>query len=318
MENIFQTVHRTPLKQSATINKMTGADVYLKMENLQLTGSFKIRGALNKIIRLSPFEGAKGIIAASAGNHAQGVSYSAARRGFSAKVFMPADTPEAKVHATRSYGATTVLVGETYQEAYEAALSEQEEKGATFVHAFDDIDVIAGQGTVALEMMQQCSDLEAIIVPVGGGGLLSGVATAVKSLYPNVKLIGVQAAGAAATFNRFTGKGKSPLNQVHTIAEGICVKEPGALTFPIINRLVDDIVTVTDDEIAFAIMLMLEREKALVEGAGAAALAALLSKNLNLSGKRVGMVVSGGNIDPEKLGIFKEISRKVEAVRKIG
>lgn len=318
MENIIQMVHRTPLKQSATLNRLTGSNVYLKLENLQKTGSFKLRGALNKVLQLTDIEARKGIVAASAGNHAQGVAYAAHLRGIKSKIFMPYHTPGAKVAATKAYGSDIVLEGETYQEACEAAKRDMVANGSTFVHAFDDYSVMAGQGTVALEMLQQCQDLEAIIVPVGGGGLLSGIAMAVKNLYPHVLLIGVQAKGAAATFNCFTGKGTAPLHHVHSIADGILVKEPGKLTFPIIQRYVDEMVTVSDEEIAFSMMMMLEREKTLVEGAGATALAALLCRNLQLNNKRVGIVISGGNVDPEKLTIYKELSKKVEENRKIG
>lgn len=317
MERLIHVIHRTPMKQSATLNSLMGMDVYLKMENTQKTGSFKLRGALNKILQLSEFEASKGIVAASAGNHAQGVAFAASSRGIKSKIFMPMATPEAKVLATKGYGAECVLEGETYQEAYEAAMKERQEKGATFVHAFDDLEVISGQGTIALEMMQQENDLDAILVPVGGGGLLSGIALAVKSFNPRIKLIGVQASGAAATFNRFTGKSSKPLLHVHSIADGILVKEPGHVTYPIILKYVDEMVTVSDEEIAFAMMFMLEREKTLVEGAGAAALAALMCHNLKLENKRVGVVVSGGNVDPEKLSLYKELSKKVEEARKI-
>lgn len=318
MERLIGVVHRTPLKQSATLNRLMGMNVYLKMENTQKTGSFKLRGALNKILQLSEFEASKGIVAASAGNHAQGVAFAASSRGIKSKIYMPSHTPEAKVHATMNYGAECVLEGETYQESFEAAMKEKQEKGAIFVHAFDDLDVISGQGTIALEMMQQEQDLDAIIVPVGGGGLLSGIALAVKSFNPKIKLIGVQASGAAATFNRFTGKSSKPLLHVHSIADGILVKEPGKITYPIISKYVDEMVTVSDEEIAFAMMFMLEREKRLVEGAGAAALAALMSRNLKLEKKRVGVVISGGNVDPQKLSFYKELAKKIEEERKIG
>lgn len=319
LENIMPVIHRTPLKKSTTFNQLSGLDLYFKMENLQRTGSFKIRGALNKITSLTKQESSKGVIAASAGNHAQGVAYSAAKRGLHSKIFMPEKTPMAKVNATRSYGSDIILVGESYQEAYEAASQEQLESGATFIHAFDDIDVMAGQGTIALEMVQQCPDLDAIVVPVGGGGLISGIATLIKNLYPKIKVIGVQALGAAPTFNRFTGAGNFRLSKVNSIADGISVKETGKLTYPLIHRYVDDIVTVTDEEIAFAMVLMLEREKTFVEGAGAAAFAAVLSRKLEWLGRRVGIIVSGGNADLEKLPLYKRLSKPVEnLLRKIG
>ncbi|AST90193.1 threonine ammonia-lyase [Sutcliffiella cohnii] len=317
MENLHPYIHRTPIKQSATLNKLTGADVYLKLENLQKTGSFKLRGALNKIMKLSDFEGAKGIVAASAGNHAQGVAFAASKRGIRSKIYMPAQTPTAKAIATQSYGAEIVLGGETYQEAFEAAMNERQQKGATFVHAFDDHDVIAGQGTIGLELMQQYNDLQALLVPVGGGGLIAGVALAVKGFNPNIKVIGVQASGAPATYNRFTGTSNYKLQHVQSIADGILVKEPGQVTYPIIHQLVDEMVTVTDEEIAYAIMFMLEREKMLVEGAGAAALAALLCRKVNLVNKRVGTIISGGNMDLSNLPLYKKLSKNIEDVRKI-
>jgi threonine dehydratase len=317
MENIHPYIHRTPIRQSRTLNELTGADVYLKMENLQRTGSFKLRGALNKIMSLSDFEAAKGIVAASAGNHAQGVALAATNRGVRSKVYMPVTTPEAKVLATKAYGADVVLEGETYQEAFQAALREKEERGATFVHAFDDMDVIAGQGTIGLELMQQCCDLQALLVPVGGGGLIAGIALAVKYFNPQIKIIGVQANGAPATYNRFRGIGGGKLQNVQSIADGIVVKEPGCLTYPIIHQYVDEMITVTDEEIAFSIMLMLEREKTLVEGAGAVALAALLCKNSNLVNKRVGVIVSGGNVDLSNIPIYKKLSEHIEVIRRI-
>ncbi|TLS39386.1 threonine ammonia-lyase [Pseudalkalibacillus caeni] len=317
MESLTGVVHRTPLKQSSTLNSLTGAKVYMKMENLQRTGSFKLRGAYNKIASLNDLEAKKGIVAASAGNHAQGVAFAASNRGIRSKIFMPEQTPFSKIEATKSYGAEIVLHGESYQEAFLAARKEQERNGSTFVHAFDDPHVIAGQGTVALEMLQQSSDLEEIIVPVGGGGLISGVALAIKSFYPGVKVTGVQSAGAAATYNRFNGSGEDSLRTVRSIADGIAVKEPGKVTFPLIHQLVDDIVTVTDEEIAYSIVFMLEREKTLVEGAGAAALAALFSKKQRYEQKRVGIIVSGGNTDLDKLAFYKELSKKVNPLKKI-
>lgn len=297
MENLLPIVHRTPLKRSKTLDDMTGRSVVLKMENMQKTGSFKVRGATHKIFSLYKGEMKQGVVAASAGNHAQGVALAAAKRGIPATIFMPTLAPETKVAATEAYGAKVVLVGETYQESFEAALSEK----GTFVHAFDDPLVMAGQGTVAFEMLQQCPDLDSILVPVGGGGLIAGTAVAVKSSMPRVKIIGVQAKGAAATYNRFTGLGSSRLSSVSSIADGILVKETGELTYPIIEQLVDDMVTVTDQEIASAILFMLEREKTFVEGAGAAALAALLFKPSKLLGKKVGVLITGGNADPKNI-----------------
>ncbi|MFC4618457.1 threonine ammonia-lyase [Camelliibacillus cellulosilyticus] len=304
MEQLLPIVHRTPLKRSKTIDDMTGQAVFLKMENTQKTGSFKIRGATHKIFSLADHDMKKGVIAASAGNHAQGVALAAAKRGISAKIFMPLLAPLTKVRATEAYGAKVVLTGETYQEAYEAALTES----GTFVHAFDDPDVIAGQGTVAFEMLQQCPDLDAILVPVGGGGLLAGTAIAVKSSQPSIKVIGVQAEGAAATYNRFKTQGQWRLTSVKSIADGILVKETGQLTYPIIEQYVDDMLTVSDQDIARAILLMLEREKTFVEGAGAAALAALLYKPLKNLGKKIGVMITGGNADPKNIPQYIDLA----------
>ncbi|WP_349769341.1 threonine ammonia-lyase [Bacillus sp. NTK071] len=317
MENLLQAVHRTPLQQSTTLNEITHKDVFLKMENLQRTGSFKIRGAYNKVSMLTDIEAARGIVAASAGNHAQGVALAASERGIKAKIFMPVHTPISKIEATRSYGAEIVLEGESYNEAFKGAEREQKERGATFVHAFDDPDVMAGQGTVALEMMQQCPDLDTILVPVGGGGLLAGMALAVKSYFPHVKIIGVQASEASATWNRFKGTGPKVLHSVRSIADGISVKEAGKLTYPIIEQLVDDMVTVSEEEIATAIIFMLERHKTLVEGAGAASLAAILCKANQMESLRVGAVISGGNADIEKFSSYKKLAERAKTIRKI-
>ncbi|MFD2445509.1 threonine ammonia-lyase [Bacillus sp. CGMCC 1.16607] len=308
MENLIDKVHRTPLKQSSTLNYFTNAKVFLKLENLQKTGSFKVRGAMNKVLSLTKEEVSKGIIAASAGNHAQGVALASAMKGIQSKIFMPKLTPQSKIAATKNYGAETVLFGDTYQESYVQALEEMRQTGSTFVHAFDDYHVIAGQGTIALEMLQQNSQLDIILVPVGGGGLISGVALAAKVLNPSIKIIGIQAQGASATFSKFKGQKLKTIALSKTIADGILVKEPGEITYPIIEKYVDDIVTVTDEEIAHAIMFMLEREKMLVEGAGAASLASVLFEKVNLNNKNVGCIVSGGNADPIKISSYKELS----------
>ncbi|MFK3960358.1 threonine ammonia-lyase [Guptibacillus hwajinpoensis] len=317
MENLLEAVHRTPLQQSTTLNDYTNKDVFMKMENLQRTGSFKLRGAYNKVASLTDIEAARGIVAASAGNHAQGVALSARERGIKAKIYMPVHTPTSKIDATRSYGAEVVLEGESYNEAFSGADRERVEKGATFVHAFDDPEVMAGQGTVALEMMQQCPDLDTILVPVGGGGLLAGMAMAIKSFFPHVKIIGVQASEASATWNRFKGTGPLVLQSVKSIADGISVKEAGKLTFPIIEELVDDMLTVSEEEIAAAIVFMLERHKTLVEGAGAASVAAVLCKSNRLEGKRMGVVVSGGNADLAKISLYKQLSQRAKTIRRI-
>jgi threonine dehydratase len=308
MERIMEKVHQTPLKQSTTLNYLTNAKVFLKLENWQRTGSFKLRGAMNKILSLSHEEVSKGILAASAGNHAQGVALASSLRGIQAKIYMPKGTPISKIAATKNYGAETILMGETYQESFDFAIEEMRKSGSTYVHAFDDEQVIAGQGTIALEMLQQYRYFNVIFVPVGGGGLLAGMALAVKALYPSIKMIGVQASGAPATYQRFTGQKNYTLTKVHTIADGILVKEPGHITYPIIEKYVDEMVTVTDEEIAHAMMFMLEREKMLVEGAGAAALAAILYKKVPITGKNVGCLISGGNADANKIQLYKDLS----------
>jgi threonine dehydratase len=308
-ETLMDKVHQTPLKQSTTLNYLTNANVYLKLENLQKTGSFKLRGAMNKILSLSDQEAKRGVLAASAGNHAQGVALASSLRGIKSKIYMPKLTPLSKVSATRGYGAEAILAGETYQESYQRALEEMYQNDSTFVHAFDDDMVIAGQGTIALEMLQQNSQLDVIFVPIGEGGLISGIALGVKANNPSIKVIGVQASGASATYQRFKGQKMKSLLPVNTIADGILVKEPGIKTFPIIEKYVDDIVTVNDEEIAHAILFMLEREKMLVEGAGAAALAAVLYKKIPIERKKAGCIISGGNVDPVKLQTYKEIAQ---------
>lgn len=296
-ENLAGVIHCTNMDLSHTFSQLSGNKVYLKTENLQKTGSFKIRGAYNKISSLSEKERQKGVIAASAGNHAQGVAFGASKGGIPATIVMPAGAPLSKVIATRGYGATVILDGNVYDDAYNRAQKIQEETGAVFVHAFDDPEVIAGQGTIGLEILDQLSDVDAILAPVGGGGLISGIAVAVKSLKPSVKIIGVEAAGAECVkVSREKGE-LCPLTSAHTIADGIAVKCPGSLTFDLIQKYVDDLVTVTDEEIASTILLLLERSKLVAEGAGATALAALIYRKSLLENKKVAAVVSGGNID---------------------
>lgn len=314
MEKLKDKVHQTPLKQSTTLNYLTNADVYLKLENLQKTGSFKLRGAMNKILSLTDQEVKNGILAASAGNHAQGVAMASSLRGIRSKIYMPKHTPFSKASATKGYGAEIVLVGETYDESYQKAVEDMSQNGSTFVHAFDDEKVIAGQGTIGIEMLQQNDQLDVIFVPIGGGGLISGVALAIKAIKPTVKIIGVQAVGAAATYHKFTGQKLKSTLPIHTIADGIMVKEPGVITYPIIEKYVDEIVTVTDEEIAHAIMFMLEREKMLVEGAGAAALAAILYKKVQVYGKKIGCIISGGNADPDQIQTYKEMTKTMKKI----
>lgn len=301
-ERLTEIVHRTPIKQSATLNELTQSEVYLKLENLQKTGSFKVRGAFNKISQLTVAECAKGLLAASAGNHAQGVAMAGRKAGARVTIYMPETTPAAKVDATRKYGAIVKLVGKSYDEAYKAARTEQLATGATFIHPFDDLTVIEGQATVAMEMLQQQPDLDTIVVPAGGGGLLAGTALAVKTIRPSVRVIGVQAANAPAIVSAYHGRKSNLTHFLPTIAEGICVREPGKVTMDIIHNYVDDMITVTEQEISSAILFMLEREKLLVEGAAAAAIAAVLNKKLPISSNRVGVIVSGGNFDVGKLG----------------
>ena len=303
-------IHPTPLDFSATFSSLTGSRVYLKLENLQKTGSFKIRGAYNKICTLDEASRQKGVIAASAGNHAQGVAYAAARAGITALVVMPENAPVAKVTATQGYGARVVLAGEDYDRAFAHALALQKETGAVFIHSFDDPEIIAGQGTLALELLAGLPDLDAVVVPVGGGGLIAGIVLAAKALRPAAKVFGVQAKSAPAVYLQFhqqlpRQEGKSSPGG-RTIADGINVHRPGKLTGELISRFVDDVVLVNEEEIAEAILLLLERSKLVVEGAGAAGLAALLHGKISLPGKKVAVVISGGNVDINIVSIIIE------------
>ncbi len=273
------------------------AEVYLKTENLQITGSFKVRGAYYKISQLSDEEKARGVIACSAGNHAQGVALAAKKAGIKAVICLPDGAPISKVEATKSYGAEVVLVEGVYDDAYERALQLRDEKGYSFIHPFDDELVIEGQGTIGLELMEQIPDMDAVIVPVGGGGLISGVAFAVKQLNPNVKVYGVQAAGAPSMVNSLRQKEIVHLPAVSTIADGIAVKTPGENTFAITGEYVDDVVTVTDDEIAAAILALMEQQKLVTEGAGAISVAAAMFNKVPIKGKKVVCLLSGGNVD---------------------
>ena len=274
------------------------AEIYLKTENLQRTGSFKLRGAYYKISQLSPEEKARGVIACSAGNHAQGVALAAQKNKIPAIICLPEGAPISKVEATRSYGAEICLVPGVYDDAYNRALQLQEEHGYTFIHPFDDEDVIAGQGTIGLEILKQLPDVDAIVVPIGGGGLIAGVAFAVKNINPRVKIYGVQAAGAPSMANSLRDGAIETLPSVSTIADGIAVKQPGRLTFELCREYVDDVITVTDDEIAAAILTLIEKQKMIAEGAGATPLAAVMAGKLpHLKGKKVCCLISGGNID---------------------
>ena len=273
------------------------ADIYLKPECLQVTGSFKVRGAYYKIATLSDEEKAKGVIACSAGNHAQGVALAATKSGIHSLICLPDSAPISKVEATRKLGADICLVNGVYDDAYKRALDLRDEKGYTFIHPFDDDKVISGQGTIGLEIADQLPDADAVIVPIGGGGLISGVAFAIKQLNPNIKVYGVQAAGAPSMFNSIHDGKIECLPSVSTIADGIAVKEPGAITFDTCQKYVDDIITVTDDEISAAILALIEKQKMIAEGAGAVSVAAAMFNKVPVKGKKVVCVVSGGNID---------------------
>ncbi len=275
----------------------TDCNLFLKTENLQVTGSFKVRGAYYKISQLSEEEKKRGVIACSAGNHAQGVALAAAKNGIKAKIYIPDGAPISKVEATKSYGAEVCLVEGVYDDAYEKAIACVEETGATFIHPFDDDMVIAGQGSIGLEIIDQLPGVDAVVVPVGGGGLISGVGFALKSLNPDIKIYGVQSEGAASMKNSINDNKIETLSNVHTIADGIAVKTPGDTTFEMCQKYVDDIVTVTDDEISTAILELIEREKIIAEGAGATSVAAAMFDKLPIKGKNVVCLVSGGNID---------------------
>ena len=274
-----------------------GVDVYLKTENLQITGSFKVRGAYYKMSRLSKEERARGVVACSAGNHAQGVALAAQKNGINAFICLPDGAPISKIEATKSFGAEICLVEGVYDDAYKKALSLRDEEGYTFIHPFDDEDVIAGQGTIALEIEDQLPELDAVILPIGGGGLISGIAYTMKAINPNVKVYGVQAQGAPSMLNSLRKREIEELNSVSTIADGIAVKKPGSLTYDLCSKYVDEIVTVNDDEISAAILALMEQHKLVTEGAGAVAVAAVMFDKIDLKGKRAVCLLSGGNID---------------------
>ncbi|MDR1774113.1 MAG: threonine ammonia-lyase [Clostridioides sp.] len=298
-ETIKNIVKRTDLLESAKLSEKTGATVYYKCENLQRTGSFKLRGACNKIANLTEEEKACGVIASSAGNHAQGVAYGATMSGIKSTICMPATAPLAKVTATKKLGAEVILEGVIYDDAYAKAVQVQKETGATFLHPYDDKYVIAGQGTIGLEILDQLNgDVDVVLCPIGGGGLISGISTAIKSINPNTKIIGVQTANVPSMQESLkNGKVTPAFNDV-TIADGIQVKTPGNITFDIVSKLVDEVITVTEEEIADAILYMLEDQKVVAEGSGAVPVAAILSgKFVPEKDKKVVCVISGGNID---------------------
>lgn len=288
-------IRRTDMIMAPKINP--DCEVHLKTENLQVTGSFKVRGAAYKISQLSEAEKQKGVIACSAGNHAQGVALAATKNGIKSLICLPDGAPISKVEATRKYGAEICLVEGVYDDAYNRALQLKDEMGYTFIHPFNDEDVIAGQGTIGLEILEQLPDVDVVIVPVGGGGLISGVAFAIKSLNPNVKVYGVQASGAPSMLRSIADGKVEKLDEVSTIADGIAVKEPGDVTFQMCQKYVDGIVSVSEDEIAAAILALIEQQKLIAEGAGAVSVAAAMFNKVDVKGKKVCCLVSGGNID---------------------
>ncbi len=297
-ERVRETSRHTPLERSHTYSAMTGADVHLKLENFQRTGAFKIRGATNRIATLSPDQKEAGVVTASAGNHAQGVALAATRAGVDAKIVMPEYAPIAKVKATRNYGAEVVLSGSDYSEAAERAHEIEREENRTYVHAFDDELVMAGQGTIGLEILEDCPDLDTVVVPIGGGGLISGIATAIKEQNPDARVVGVQAEGASSAARSLEKGERISLDGVDTIADGIATRSVGEETFAHIQEYVDEVVTVSDPEIAVTIVYLLERSKTMVEGAGAVSLAAVLFEAFDYEpDETIVAALCGGNID---------------------
>ena len=296
-QRLRPVLHHTELDMSSTFSEMTGGQIYLKCENLQKTGSFKIRGAGNKIAAIAERGEVKSVVASSAGNHAQGVALAAKNFGIPATIVMPASAPIAKVQATQGYGAKVVLSGDCYDDAYAKACEICREEGATFLHPYNDLEVIAGQGTLGLEILSDLPTADVVIVPAGGGGLLAGVAACIKQINPRIRVIGVQAEGADAIARSFREKRYISTDEVSTIADGIAVKSPGDITVELINRYADDVVTVSDIEISEAILMLMERCKQIVEPSGATPVAAVLKGKVDVRGKKVVCLLSGGNID---------------------
>jgi threonine dehydratase len=313
-QNIKGVARKTPLFYSSMFSKETGCTVYLKCENKQKTGAFKLRGAYNKIVCLSEEERKSGVVASSAGNHAQGVAYAATSFGIKSTIVMPKTAPQSKVQATKGYGADVVQFGEVYDECYGKAVEIQRETGATFVHPFNDIDVMAGQGTIALEILEELPETDVIIVPIGGGGLISGIAVAAKAMKPSIKIIGVQASIIASSKASIEKGEIVTLPGVKSLADGIAVKTPGDISFEYIKRYVDEIVTVSEDEIAYGIFSLIEKSKLVPEGAGAVAIAALLAGKIKMQGKNVVALISGGNIDIAM--VSKIIDRELVLLRR--
>ena len=304
---ISKFIDKTPFAFSQTLSDLSGAKIWLKEENLQRTGAYKIRGAYNKIANLSEIEKANGVVAASAGNHAQGVAISAREFGIKATIIMPESTPLLKVQGTKSLGAEVILKGDNFDEAYAYATNYAKEQEMSFIHPFNDEFVMAGQGTVGLEMLDEIADLDTIIAPVGGGGLISGVASCVKQVNPNIRVIGVGSKGAPAMYNSFLAKKSMNSNSVRTIADGIAVRDASEITLANIIECVDELVQVDDEEIANAILLLLERQKIIVEGAGAVGVASLMYNKFSYKpNEKIGIVLSGGNIDVQMLSIIIE------------
>jgi len=296
-ERIGGAIHLSPCQLSHHLSERIGLPIYLKLENLQRTGSFKERGALNKLLTLTAEERSRGVIAASAGNHAQGVAFHATKLGIRSQIVMPQATPLVKVVSTRGFGAEVILHGANYDEACEEAIARCTQQGLTFIHPFDDPVVIAGQGTIGLELLEQVPDLEAVVVPIGGGGLISGIACALKERNPKIRVIGVEPEKLPSMLRAREAGIPITIAPQATIADGIAVRRAGDVTLPLVSRYVDEIVTVDDEEIASAILMLLEQEKTLAEGAGAAALAALLQAKTNLRHRKTAVLVCGGNID---------------------
>jgi threonine dehydratase len=294
---IGESIYISPCQLSNDLSGLTGLPLHLKLENLQRTGSFKERGALNKLLTLSQTERKRGVTTASAGNHAQGVAFHAAALGIHAQIVMPLATPQIKVAATRGFGAEVILHGASYDEACEEALRRRVEEGRTFIHPFDDVEVISGQGTIGLELLEQVPDIEAVVVPIGGGGLIAGIACALKETNPKILVIGVEPEKLPSMLRAREAGSPVTIAAEATMADGIAVRRAGDLTLPLVDRYVDEIVTVDDEEVASAILLLLEQEKTLAEGAGAAALAAVVQSKTNLRHRRTVVLVSGGNID---------------------
>lgn len=300
-------VHKTPLVYAPILSKISGASIYLKSENLQKTGAYKVRGAFNKIANLSKTEQKNGVVAASAGNHAQGVAISAKHFGIRAVIIMPEAAPITKVSGTKELGAEVILHGNNFDEAYEFAINYAKQNKMCFIHPFDDELVQAGQGTIALEMLDEISDLDCIVAPVGGGGLISGVASCAKQINPNIKVIGVGATGAPAMHDSYKSKSQKNSSFVRTIADGIAVRDASTITLEHILENVDDMVLANDDEVANAILFLLEKQKIIVEGAGAIGVAALLEKRFKFNpGDKIGIILSGGNIDVQMLNVIIE------------